>query len=181
MRSTIAAAIIILTASTVCVAEAAAPQPDPQVSQMSVYHCLFLIAIAGLIGGIINTLMNDGKFRLPQFAGGVLCPGFIGNALIGGFASVISWSLYGAGAGIDLARQAGERQAVSLTMGALAGAALVGFAGAKWLNSEVDQRLLRASISASADKVIPEAKRAMIAAAPALDVFKAVEGLSPSH
>ncbi len=133
-----------------------------------------------MAGGIINTLMNDGKFRLPQYNGGVLCPGFIGNVLIGGFASVISWSLYGAGAGVDLARQAGERQAVSLTMGALAGAALVGFAGAKWLTSEVDQKLLRATVTASADKIIPADQRAVIATAPALEVFKTVQRLSPT-
>ena len=180
MRSTTAAAILVLVTATICFAQTAAPPVDAQASQMSVYYCLTLIAAAGIMGGVINTLMNDGKFRLPQFAGGVLCPGFIGNALIGGFASVISWSLYGAGAGVDLARQAGERQAISLTMGALAGAALVGFAGAKWLTSEVDQKLLRATMHASADKVIPVEQRAIIATAPALDVFKAVERLSPS-
>ena len=181
MRSTITAPIFVLAMATICVAQTAAPQTAPLENQMSVYSCLCLIALAGLIGGTINTLMNDGKFRLPQFAAGVLCPGFIGNALIGAFASVISWSLYGAGAGIDLARQAGERQAVSLTVGALAGAALVGFAGAKWLASEVDQKLLRASMSATADKVIPPEQRAMIASAPALEVFKSVEGLSTSR
>ena len=172
--------VLVLAASATGFAQSVAAQPDPNVNQLSVYRCLALIAAAGVVGGIVNTLMNDGKFRLPEIAGGVLCPGFIGNALIGGFASVISWSLYGAGAGIDLARQAGERQAVSLTMGALAGAALVGFAGAKWLTSEVDQKLLRATVNASADKIIPAEHRAAIATAPALEVFKTVEGLSPS-
>jgi len=175
-----AAVILLLVTATICFAQTAAPPHDPGTGQLSVYYCLSLIAAAGIVGGVINTLMNEGKFRLPQVAGGVLCPGFIGNALIGGFASVISWSLYGAGAGVDLARQVGERQAVSLTMGALAGAALVGFAGAKWLTSEVEQKLLRATMSVSADKVIPAEQRAMIANAPALDVFKAVERLSPS-
>jgi len=172
--------IPVLAPTVTAFAQSAAAQVDPNVGHISVYGCLALIAAAGIAGGIINTLMTDGKFRLPQVAGGVLCPGFIGNALIGGFASVISWSLYGAGAGIDLARQAGERQVVSLTMGALAGAALVGFAGAKWLTSEVDQKLLRATVTASADKIIPAQQRAVIATAPALEVFKAVEGLAPS-
>jgi hypothetical protein len=47
------------------------------------------------------------------------------------FAAVISWALYGSGAGLELAREAANaRQALSLTAGALAGAAIVGVAGA---------------------------------------------------
>src|SRR5258708_4869406 len=99
---------------------------------MSVWTCLTLIALAGGIGGMINSVMADGKFRLPSYEGRILCPGFLGNAAIGAFASMISWALYGAGAGIDVARLgATERQVVSLTVGALAGAALVGVGGAR--------------------------------------------------
>jgi hypothetical protein len=148
---------------------------------MSVWSCLTLIAFAGAIGGLINTVMAEGRFRLPTYEAGILCPGFLGNAVIGAFASVISWALYGAGAGIDLARiGASERQVVSLTVGALAGAALVGVGGARWLSNEVDSKLLRASVNISAEKTMTPEQRSTIAAAPAVDVLRAVQGAASS-
>jgi hypothetical protein len=146
---------------------------------MSVWRCLTLIAIAGAVGGVVNTVMADGKFRLPQYEAGILCPGFLGNVAIGAFASVISWALYGAGAGIDLARMgATERQVVSLTVGALAGAALVGLGGARWLSNEVDSKLLRASVNITTEKSMTPEQRSTIAAAPAIEVLRAVQGVA---
>jgi hypothetical protein len=150
-------------------------------TQMTVWSCLALIATAGAVGGIVNTVMTDGKFRLPAYEDGILCPGFIGNALIGAFASVISWALYGAGAGLELARHAAAtdaRQTISLTVGALAGAALVGVGGARWLSNEVDTKLLRASVNVSAEGAMTPEQRSVIASAPAIDVLRAVRGAS---
>ena len=184
MRSTTAAAILVIATMGVCLSQSiSAQQGDANlVHHMTVWDCLTWIAIAGAVGGLVNTLMADGKFRLPRYEAGILCPGFIGNALIGGFASVVSWSLYGAGAGVELARRAAtstdDRQVVSLTVGALAGAALVGVGGARWLSNEVDTKLLRASVSVSAEKVMTPEQRSMIASAPALEVLRAVRGAS---
>jgi hypothetical protein len=95
---------------------------------------------------------------------------------------LISWALYGAGAGIELARQTADaRETLSLTAGALAGAALVGVGGARWLSSEIDTKLLRASVSVSAEKSMTAEQRSVIASAPAIDVLRAVrEASSPA-
>jgi hypothetical protein len=146
---------------------------------MTVWECSGLITGAGAIGGLVNTLMTQGKLTLPEYRAGVFCPGFIGNVFVGAFAALISWALYGAGAGIELARQSADaREALSLTVGALAGAALVGVGGARWLSSEVDAKLLRASVHVTAEKVMTPEQRRAIVSAPAVDVLKAVQGAS---
>jgi hypothetical protein len=146
---------------------------------MTVWECAGLISGAGALGGLVNTLMTQGKLRLPEYHAGVFCPGFIGTVIVGAFAALISWALYGAGAGIEVARQSADaREALSLTVGALAGAALVGVGGARWLNSEVDAKLLRASFNVAAETVMPPERRRAIASAPAIDVLKAAQGVS---
>lgn len=149
---------------------------------MTVLECSMWIMTAGAVGGLINTLMAQGKLRLPEYEAGVLCPGFIGNVFVGAFASLISWALYGAGAGIELARQTADaRETLSLTAGALAGAALVGVGGARWLSSEIDTKLLRASVSVTAERSMTAEQRSVIASAPAIDVLRAVrEASSPA-
>ena len=142
---------------------------------MTALECAALIATAGALGGLINTLMAQGKLRLPEYHAGVLCPGFIGNVIVGAFAAVISWALYGAGAGIEIARRSADaREVLSLTVGALAGAALVGVGGARWLNSEVDAKLLRASVNVSAHTTLSPEQKSMVSAAPAIDVLRTV-------
>lgn len=145
---------------------------------MTVWECFALISGAGAVGGLINTLMTQGKLRLPEYHAGVFCPGFAGNVTVGAFAALISWALYGAGAGIELAQSVGAREALSLTVGALAGAALVGVGGARWLSSEVDAKLLRATVNATAQMVMTAEQRGAIASAPAVDVLKAVREAS---
>jgi hypothetical protein len=146
---------------------------------MTVWECSGLISSAGAIGGLVNTLMTQGKLRLPEYRAGVFCPGFIGNVVVGAFAALISWALYGAGAGIEVARQSADaREALSLTVGALAGAALVGVGGARWLSSEVDAKLLRASVNVTAERVMTPEQRRTIVSAPAVDVLKAVQEVS---
>jgi hypothetical protein len=147
---------------------------------MTVWECSALILAAGAVGGLVNTLMMEGKLRLPGYEAGVFCPGFIGNVVVGAFAALISWALYGAGAGIELARQSADaREALSMTVGALAGAALVGVGGARWLSSEIDAKLLRASINFTAEKTLTADQRGVVASAPAIDVLRTVRGVSP--
>jgi uncharacterized protein (UPF0333 family) len=67
---------------------------------------------------------------------------------VGAFAAFSSWSFYGAGAAIA---QSTERGQISLRFSALAGALIVGVAGAKWITNQVDKQLLKEGIkSASA-------------------------------
>lgn len=124
---------------------------------MNPWVCASLIAIAGACGGIVNALISDNGFALPRRESGVWCPGVISNILIGAFAAFASWSFYGSGAAIDLATQsATERSLISLRFSALAGAFLVGVAGAKWITNEVDKRLLKESVKVAASgKTIP--------------------------
>lgn len=108
---------------------------------MNPWVCASLIALFGGLGGVVNALLSDNRFALPRKESGVLCPGAITNILIGSFAAFSSWSFYGSGASIDLADKS-LRTVLSLRFSALAGAFLVGVAGARWISSEVDKRLL---------------------------------------
>jgi hypothetical protein len=70
----------------------------------------------------------------------------MGKALIGGIGAVVSWSLYGplAGASVVSAPD-GSMAKGDLTLAAVGGALLIGFAGARFLTNEVDKKLLRAA------------------------------------
>lgn len=125
---------------------------------MNPWLCALLITVAGAIGGVVNALLSDNGFALPRRESGVWCPGAISNILIGAFAAFSSWSFYGSGAAIDLAlRGESARTGISLRFSALAGAFLVGVAGAKWITNEVDKRLLKESIrvAAASGKALP--------------------------
>jgi hypothetical protein len=84
---------------------------------------------------------------------GIWCPGATGNIIVGAVSAVVSWALYGSGAGVDIAiANASARELISLRLSALAGALLVGIAGARWLSSEVDKALLGESVRQAAGK-----------------------------
>jgi hypothetical protein len=118
---------------------------------MNPWVCALLIATAGAVGGVVNALLSDNGFALPRRESGVWCPGAISNVLIGAFAAFSSWSFYGSGAGVELGLvEATARNAISLRFSALAGAFLVGVAGAKWITNEVDKRLLKESVKVAA-------------------------------
>ena len=108
---------------------------------MNPWVCAFLIAFAGAWGGVVNALLTDNRFPLPRKESGVVCPGAVTNILVGAFAALSSWSFYGSGASVELADKA-TRTVMSLRFSALAGAFLVGVAGARWISGEVDKRLL---------------------------------------
>ena len=124
---------------------------------MNPWVCALLVATAGAFGGVVNALLSDNGFALPRRESGVWCPGAISNILVGAFAAFSSWSFYGSGAAIDLG-MVGEsaRTVISLRFSALAGAFLVGVAGAKWITNEVDKRLLKESVKvAASSKPLP--------------------------
>jgi hypothetical protein len=141
---------------------------------MNPWMCAFLISVAGAIGGVVNALMTDNGFLLPRRESTILCPGFISNVLIGATSAFSSWAFYGSGAGIDLA-QATEQVEISLRFSALAGAFLVGVAGARWLTSEVDKTLLKESVKVAAHKEIPAEDCQRLTNAPARQVLKVVK------
>jgi hypothetical protein len=120
---------------------------------MNPWTCAALIALAGAAGGIVNAFVSDNGFILPRNMHGIWCPGFISNILVGAFSAFSSWAFYGSGSGIELANIGDARTEISLRFSALAGAFLVGVAGAKWITNEVDKQLLKESV-----KVVSRAK-----------------------
>jgi hypothetical protein len=118
--------------------------------EMNPWVCALLITVAGAIGGVVNAFLSDNGFALPQKVSGVWCPGAISNVLVGAMAAFSSWAFYGSGAAIELAGNQSTRSIISLRFSALAGAFLVGVAGAKWITNEVDKRLLKESVKVAA-------------------------------
>jgi hypothetical protein len=140
---------------------------------MNPWICTLLVVVAGAVGGLINALLTDKGFVLPSREHDILCPGAIANVLIGAVSALVSWSFYGSGASIDLA-QASQRMQISLRLTALAGACLVGVAGARWITSRVDERFFRESIREAAKKNIPADKCDDICKGSARQVLEAV-------
>jgi hypothetical protein len=103
-------------------------------------------------------------------------PGILGNVLISGVASCISWGLYGPFAAyyiIGGPKPIGDvSQAVGLTLSSLVGAVLVGVSGARWLTNEVDKNLLRQAASNAAASNASETKAARIAMAAPFQAMK---------
>ena len=108
---------------------------------LSMAYLVFLIVVAGLIGGAINALLSDNGFLMPrpQSVGGgtIYRPGFLGNMLIGAVSSFVSLALYGPLANVVIAGPAtslkdGGDLVPGITLSSLGGAVLVGVAGSRW-------------------------------------------------
>ena len=142
---------------------------------MNPWVCASLIAFFGGLGGVVNALLSDNRFALPRKESGVLCPGAITNILVGSFAAFSSWSFYGSGASIDLADKS-LRTVLSLRFSALAGAFLVGVAGARWISSEVDKRLLTEGVKVALNsEKLPKVQSEQIAQGSPLQVLHNVK------
>jgi hypothetical protein len=142
---------------------------------MNPWTCASLIAAFGGLGGVVNALLSDNGFALPRNESGVWCPGALTNILVGSFAAFSSWAFYGSGASVELAQQS-ERAVISLRFSALAGAFLVGVAGAKWITNEVDKRLLKETVKVAvkSDK-LPEERAERITEGSARKVLHEVK------
>jgi len=98
-----------------------------------------VVLVSGLIGGLVNALIQDGGFKLPgkvTLANNqvILLPGAIGNMLLGTVAAMIMWGLYGAPSpppGVKW-QWAGH----------VAASALAGIGGCKVLTNEIEKRLI---------------------------------------
>jgi hypothetical protein len=141
---------------------------------MNPWVCALLIAIAGSFGGVVNALLSDNRFALPRWESGVWCPGAVSNILVGAFAAFSSWAFYGSGASVELADQS-ARTLISLRFSALAGAFLVGVAGAKWITNEVDKRLLKESVKIAAKKTLPTEQSEHISEGPPRQVLQSIK------
>ena len=142
---------------------------------MNAWYCVILISSAGAVGGIINALLSGHRrVTMPSYQDGVWCPGVLANVLIGAVAAVTSWALYGSGAAIELA-QTTLRSEISLKLPALAGALMVGMAGAKWLTSESDKGAWKESVNEAGKKQLTDQQREKIVQGSALEVLHNVK------
>jgi hypothetical protein len=141
--------------------------------------CVFIILLAGAVGGLVNALLTNNGFILPkaEYCNRVkiVRPGVLGNCLISAVAAFISWGLYSASSELSVT----EITLQHLKFGPICGALLVGVAGAKWLTNEVDKNLLRAAATQAAKSsgnTELSQKLAMANPAEALQMAKEVNG-----
>jgi H+/Cl- antiporter ClcA len=112
--------------------------------------CIGIVLFAGIIGGLVNAVLSDNGFIWPRYQDRdgvkILRPGVLGNCLVSAVAAFVSWGLYGPAAAVHLVGATNPTPLpLTLTAGMVAGALLVGIAGARWLTNEVDKDLLRAA------------------------------------
>jgi hypothetical protein len=148
-------------------------------ASMQGWEAALLATLAGAIGGVVNALLSNNGFILPRSVpstggGTIWMPGVIGNVIVGAVAAVLSWGLYGSGAGVPML----SAVKVDLTWAGFAAATLVGVGGSRWLSAEVDKQLLRDAAIGAANKVqspnlsaaiaslSPAAMNALVRAAP---------------
>src|SRR5918993_487327 len=117
------------------------------------------IIVFGMLGGVINALLSDSGFILPgRYEVGdtkqrIWKPGALGNMLLGGAASFISWGLYGPFAEYVLVPPSSPSSGGPvLTVSAFVGAFVAGIAGARIITSEVDKRVLSNAAARVANK-----------------------------
>jgi hypothetical protein len=151
---------------------------------MSIWILLLIICVAGAVGGVVNALMTNNGFVMPQRestdVGSILRPGFFGNIIIGAIAAGISWGLYGPLANnvvFGAAALTKNSEGAGISVSALVGAVLVGIGGARWLTNEVDKNLLKAA-AAKAAGAHPDPKAGeKIAVARPVDALRIAKGL----
>jgi hypothetical protein len=109
-------------------------------------HEWVIATVVGLVGGILDSLIHDGGFRLPQTRtsnnGTILDPGFLGNVLIGGGAGFASWALNNGAKFGDVQIDVGPIVAAFLA-GVGGGEILTGFVRRQYLEG-ANQQILNA-------------------------------------
>lgn len=148
----------------------------------SVWEMAAVIAGAGAVGGIVNALLsssNNGfKIQWPsEGKGGVLQLGVLGNVLLGAFAALITWGLYGPLKDAILLGSAPAGQLpANLAVTAVVGAALAGAGGARVISGQLDTKALQIT-AAKAALEPPNPELAMaIATSPAAAMLAAAKG-----
>ena len=124
-----------------------AQSPAQAPATSSVWEMAGVIAAAGAVGGVVNALLsssNGYSIQWPKDKGDILQLGVLGNVLLGTFAALITWGLYGP---LKDAVLLGSTPAgglpVNLTVTAAVGAALAGAGGARVVSNELDKQVLR--------------------------------------
>jgi len=128
------------------------------------------------LGGIVNAIMTDNGFIVPEFEKiqnneRIWRPGTLGNLFVGAVAALVSRALYGPAAGLSVGNFNAD-----LTWAGFAAAVLVAIGGARWLSAEVDKSLLKGAAAVAARKKANDQLAANIALlAPAKALLAAVD------
>jgi hypothetical protein len=106
-------------------------------------------------------------------------PGWIANVVIGLSAAVVSWGLYGPYANDVLVgnQSSTTPQNFVLTLSSVVGAFLVGIGGSRYLTSQVDKNLLRATAATAAGTDADKNAAAAIATATPAAALKIADAL----
>ena len=118
---------------------------------MTIWQLLASVLVAGGIGGVVNSLVNDKGLVAPYMlsrgdGSRLFVPGCLGNILVGASAAGVSWLLYGPlGQGM-----VGVSSTATLNLAALGSAVLVGMSGSGWLTNAVDKKILKVAVAQAA-------------------------------
>ena len=133
---------------------AASPVQAPATS--SVWEMTAVIAAAGAVGGVVNALLsssNGYSIQWPKDKGDILQLGVLGNVLLGAFAALITWGLYGPlKDAVLLGSTPTGGLPVNLTVTAVVGGALAGAGGARVVSNELDKQVLRVTAAKAAQE-----------------------------
>jgi hypothetical protein len=128
---------------------------------MQAWEAGLIISTAGALGGVVSAFLSEDRgIALPRAVpidgSTVLRPGFVGQILVGGIASFISWGLYGPGAEqVMFGSGPGGTPPFDghgITAAAIAGAMGAGVGGARFLSNYIDKKVLQATASVAAGK-----------------------------
>ncbi len=101
-----------------------------------------LIFACGLAGGFTNCLLRGPRhFWFRHDSEGNWHPGWFGCILLGGFAALVTWGIYGPGASYDV--MGTDASALRLTLAQLCTSVLVGIGGSHVLTLEAQKIILR--------------------------------------
>jgi hypothetical protein len=110
-----------------------------RIHEMSIGHCLILVAALGAAGGLTACFHKDAVV-LPRYdkRAKIWKPGAIGIVLVGAVAADLVWALYGPASSHDLL--SATPQTFSLTLSQLAGSFVTGLGGGKILALMAQQK-----------------------------------------
>lgn len=123
-----------------------------------VWKIIGVVFATGCIGGLVSGLFYRPKKmkQLLLWYPGEVCsthfPGLLANVLLGGFAAVVFWCLYGPFSGATIIGSSASTTEVGLTVGQLGSCLLIGMGGAGFLLTEASRRCGEDQIRQMKDK-----------------------------
>lgn len=110
-----------------------------------IWKIIGVVFATGCVGGLVSGLFYRPK-KLEQFFlwyPGKDCsthfPGMLANVLLGGFAAVVFWCLYGLFSGATIIGSSASKTEVGLTIGQLGSCLLIGMGGTGFLLTEASR------------------------------------------